>query len=475
MDLGAVIGSKSKVLAITVAAVIAVTAMVVAVHADPSDGPSNEELLMDALVYTYPMVLVEKTIETQSNTVLPNYDTGKAPINQFIHTQHLSNSEFKDFTMPNVDTIYSFLNYDVSDEPFVLIIPDPDRFMNTQILNAWIDVFKVYGDAGEEHTEIIICSKDCDTDFGSDAEVARSATDRGIVAIRTMVKDAADMVNVIAIQNEMDFIPWSHYDSETPYTPPEGKFDPARDFIPHDAVEAMSMQEYFDLANEMMLADHPYAADAKILRKLSRINVGPGMEFDEKIFGDDPGTIWEEMMKGLYDHTLPYGAKFTITDEIWRYRWDPIADFGTEYEYRAFIAYTGYVANPTSVALYVTTITDSFRDPISGSNSYKVHFEPGQFPPVKDNGFWSLTVYGSDYFLIDNAIDRYSVSDRMEPKLIENSDGSVDILLSSAQPEDVTNWLPIGGEGILLTIRIYIPDLDIIDSGWKCPTIIPAE
>ena len=473
MDMNALIGSKSKVLAIAVVAVVAVTAMAVAVQMT-SEEPTKEELLMDALVYTYPMVLVERTIETQSNTVLPNYDTGNAPINQFIHTQRLSNASFKDFTMPNVDTIYSYLNYDVSEQPFVLTIPDPDRFMNTQILNAWIDVYEVYGNAGKDCTEIVVCSMDSDIDFGA-MEVARSVTDRGIVAIRTMVYDESDMSNVTDIQGQMSFIPWDHYVSGETYTPPEGEYDPAKEFVPHDAVEGMGMQDYFDLANERMLINHPYDADKKILRKLSRINVGPGLEFDESIFGEDSGTIWEDTMGRLYDHTLSYGAKFTMMDRTWQYRWDPIADFGTEYEYRAFIAYTGYVANPTSVALYITTKLLAPEVPLSGSETYKIHFEPGQFPPVvlANGGFWSLTVYGDDFFLIDNAIDRYSVNDRMT--LTENEDGSVDVLLSRDQPGDITNWLPMDGDGILLTIRIYVPDLSVINNGWKCPTIQLAE
>jgi Uncharacterized conserved protein len=471
MDLSTILGGRNKVLTIAVVAVVAVTAMTVAVYVSPSDEPTGEELLMDALVYTYPMVLVEKTMETQSNTVTPNYDTGKAPINRFVHTQRLSNAEFKDFTMPNVDTIYSFLNYDVREEPFVLTIPDPERFMNTQLLNAWIDVYGVYGDAGKECTEIVICSMDCNIEFDDDLEVARSVTDRGIVAIRTMVFDESDMENVIDIQKQMDFIPWSYYISGESYTPPDGKFDPALEFIPHNAVEKMSMQDYFDLANERMLVNHPYNADAKILKRLLKIGVGPGLQFDESIFGEGSEELWNDTMKRLYYHTFPYAANFTIIDYTWQYRWDPIADFGTEYEYRAFVAYTGYVANPTSVALYVTTKMDSDFTPITGSSSYNIHFEAGRFPPVRDNGFWSITVYGPDYFLIDNAIDRYSVNDRMD--LRENEDGSVDILLSSTQPDDITNWLPINGDGILLTIRLYIPDLDAIDSGWKCPVIIP--
>ena len=461
---------RKKILGVAVAFVLTMT---VAIYVMENENePTNEELLMDALVFTYPMALVEKTMQTQSNTVLPDPDNGRAPINQFIHTQHLADASFRDFSMPNVDTIYSYLNFDVSEEPYVLTLPDPDRFFNTQILNAWIDVIAVYGDAGKDCNTIVICSRNCNIDFPEGMEIVRSDTDRGILGSRTYIQDKDDMSNVIDIQNDMRFIPWTCYVSGEPYTPPNGEYDPDDDFIPRDEVWKMGLQEYFDFVNRKMLIDHPYPADSDILKRLAKINVGPGLEFDEYVLGPQADVMWQNVKAGMYQHTLEASEQFTIRDAIWQYHWDPIAHFGTEYEYRALIAYTGYVANPISVALYITTKTDSYGNPIDDSCSYNVHFEAGQFPPDLDRGFWSLTVYGADYFLIDNEIDRYSVNDRMT--FTPNEDGSVDIFLSFDRPGNISNWLPIDGDDILLTIRIYIPDLNAIDNGWKCPMILPV-
>ena len=473
MSSNSVSTQKNKLLAVAVVGMIALSAIAIYVVVNDDDEPTMEELLMDALVFTYPMVLVEKTIDTQTNTVLPNYDDGKAPINQFVHTRHLSNADLKDFTMPNVDTIYSFLNFDVSEEPYVLTIPEPDRFFNTQILNAWIDVIAVYGNAGDDCTKIVICSRDSDIEFPDDVIVVRSDTDRGIVASRIFIQNEDDMKNVINIQNDMGFIPWSYYVSGEKYVAPNGDFNEHNEFIPHSEVRKMGLQEYFDFANERMSANHPYDVDADMLNRLAKINVGPGLNFDTSVLGEHPGVMWQKVMGNLYDHILDVSAKFTRTDAVWQYHWDPISNFGTEYEYRAFVAYTGYVANPTSVALYITTKVDSQNDPLSGSKTYVVRFEKDQFPPNMSDGFWSLTVYDSNYFLIDNEIDRYSVNDRM--KFIERKDGSVDIILSDYRPDDTTNWLPISGEGLLLTIRIYVPDLDRIDGDWKCPMILPID
>jgi len=458
----------SKLLTISIVFVLVLTAVVIA------DGrETKDEMLMDALVYTYPMVLVEKTIETQSNTVDPDYDLGKAPINQFIHTQKLADADFKAFTMPNVDTIYSVLNYDISNEPYILVIPDTDRFFNVQILNAWIDVIAVFGDAGKDVNKIVLCNRDCREEFPDDVVVVRSDTDRGVLGARTFIDGKDDLQNVIDIQNKMLFQSWAEYKNGIPFTPSEGTFDEDSEFVPHNKVAGMGLQEYFDFANERMLSNHPYEADLVMLRKLAKINVGPGLEFDATIFGEDFEKKWQETMVNLYSHTLAASKQFTVTDGVWSYHGYPIADFGTEYEYRAFVAYTGYVANPVSVALYITTKMDSYGNAISSSKTYNIHFEENEFPPYLGRGFWSLTVYGADFFLIDNEIDRYSVNNRMV--FVTNPDNSVDIILSETKPDDISNWLPISGEGILLTIRIYVPNMTAIDSDWKCPTIYPVE
>jgi|GEM_PF-229951 len=431
-----------------------------------------EEILLDALIYTYPMILFERTKETQSNTILPT--ESKAPINQFIHTQHLSNSDFKDFTMPNVDTIYSVLNYDVMDEPFVLFLPDPDRFYNLQVLSAWIDVIYVMGSGGEDLVPTAVCGPGFDVStLPEGLNHVISPTNSGLIGSRTMIDGDLDLQNVIDIQNEMRFVPLSYYHSKEDYVPPQGEYDPSLEFVPRDEVERMTIQEYFNLANEKMLTNRPNPGDEDMLKKLAKINVGPGLEFDSSIFGKYPARAWNVAVKALPQLTLEDSQRFFINDGIWNYQGDPIGDFGTEYKYRAFIAYYGYVANPTSVAIYINATEYSDGMDLTGSNSYIIHLETGQFPPYieSDRGFWSITAYNGSQFLIENEIDRYSINNRMHLK--ENPDGSVDILVSNERPDDITNWLPVTGDGekFMLTLRIYIPDKDAIDAGWECPQV----
>lgn len=112
---------------------------------------------------------------------------------------------------------------------------------------------------------------------------------------------------------------------------------------------------------------------------------------------------------------------------------EQIAEFGTEYKFRALIAINGIAANPAAVAIYPKAYQDSDGETLSGSNAYTIHFDKDALPPTEPNGFWSITAYGSDNLLIDNPLNRYCINDRSG--FVLNEDGSLNILVQSSQPE----------------------------------------
>ena len=107
---------------------------------------------------------------------------------------------------------------------------------------------------------------------------------------------------------------------------------------------------------------------------------------------------------------------------------------------------------------------------LSGRNRYVMHIDAGKMPPFKEKGFWSITAYNDDDFLIDNPIDRYSVSNRTPFE--KNEDGSVDIYIQRDEPEGhISNWLPVSDEGFHLFLRIYRPEDPVLDGTWAAPSI----
>ena len=101
-----------------------------------------------------------------------------------------------------------------------------------------------------------------------------------------------------------------------------------------------------------------------------------------------------------------------------------------------------------------------------------MRFAKGQLPPVR--GFWSLTMYDSNYFFVANPINRYSISARQNLK--SNPDGSVDLYIQKDSPgaDKESNWLPAPSGKFVLMLRLYWPnekDPSIINGSWEIPPV----
>ena len=204
----------------------------------------------------------------------------------------------------------------------------------------------------------------------------------------------------------------------------------------------------------------------EMLEKIAAVNIGPGMEFDTSVLTGDVAENWKTMLTEIQLKLIKEGQKFSKKLGQWDYFGEPIGDFNTEYAYRALVALAGLGANTVEVALYPKIEQDADGNTLTGEKSYILHFE--SYPQVLEEGFWSVTAYGDDDFLIDNPIDRYCINDRSG--LQANDDGSVDVILSEDAPKDTTNWLPVGAGGFHLFMRIYTPDMDALET-WMAPTI----
>lgn len=111
----------------TAAAVVcAATLLPVEKAAAAQQTMAAQELLEQAYLYAFPLVLMDATRKVSTNTETPN-DT-RAPINQFIHAKKLADAASRAVVTPNVDTIYTQAFLDVSAEPMLYGVPQTDRF-----------------------------------------------------------------------------------------------------------------------------------------------------------------------------------------------------------------------------------------------------------------------------------------------------------------------------------------------------------
>ncbi|EDM80380.1 hypothetical protein PPSIR1_11410 [Plesiocystis pacifica SIR-1] len=427
-----------------------------------------------AYVYGFPLVLNERT--RQVFTAVPEPSPDGAPMNQLSHAVGLPDASFRTVVRPNRDTVYSSAYLDLSAEPLVLSVPDVegDRFTLFAMLDAWTNAFAAPGTRTNDNqaTTYAIVGPDYDGPIPDELTPIRAPTDLVWMIGRIEVFSELDMANVADIQAEIDLRPLSAYGGG--YTPAPGVPDDAidRETPPLEQVLSMSAREFFGELAELLAAQRPSVDDAPLLEELRAIGIEPG-GFDYDAL---PPHIREGLAEGLptgqniidlakADVGLP-GSPWSPSADV------PLGDYGTEYLTRAVVAQIGLGANRREDAVYF----NASRGPLGGQldaskREYSIHFEPGELPPV--GAFWSISMYDSEGYFVDNPIDRYVVGSHEALEL--GPDGSLDIRIQATAPLDAaaSNWLPAPEGPFELTLRAYWPSEAIIDGSWTPPTVLP--
>lgn len=126
--------------------------------------------------------------------------------------------------------------------------------------------------------------------------------------------------------------------------------------------------------------------------------------------------------------------------------------FGSFYTACFSTAVRGYLALTSEQVIY--PVTSDFNI----TSDQAVLFQFSRKPEIKKGGFWSLTLYNGDQYLIRNDLDRYVIGDRdtltfPDGTLLseESKDGPFEVL---CQANDVpppsnwtSNWLPTSSGG----------------------------
>jgi hypothetical protein len=433
---------------------------------------------VDAWLYGYPLLSIAITGQQSTNVTAPQ--DFQAPPNQFASLREFPDASFTAVVAPNVDTLYSSAFLDLAAEPIVFQWPDMgDRYFLFPILDGWSDVVMSPGSrtTGEGAGTLVIAGPDwvgttpAGIDLPADTIGLRVPTNLAWVIGRIYCSGTTeDYAAVHAIQDQLRLVPLSAWGSD--YTPPAGTVDAAVDMTtaPVEQVNTMAAADYFGQLADLIGANPPSPADAPILSSMAALGIEPGKPFDFNALDPAVQQALEAAPKaGLAK--LPEGA---ATAGKMENGWLVLlhgGDYGTDYLLRAYVALLGLGANLPEDALYPDSHTDSAGQPLDGTSNYVVHFDSD--PPVK--GFWSLTAYTAERFLVPNALNRFAL--RGNDPLVKNADGSFDLYLQAKSPgaDKEANWLPVPAAAFSMTMRAYWPEEAIIDGTWKMPTITKAS
>jgi hypothetical protein len=135
--------------------------------------------------------------------------------------------------------------------------------------------------------------------------------------------------------------------------------------------------------------------------------------------------------KQLLDENFKSGWSTTVVNG-WRYPSPHEGRAGDDFLLRAvWQSLAGIVANDPKESVYLLCQADGDEEDLTGANDYELHFAAGQEPPV--DAFWSLTMYSTNYNLVPNPIDRFSLGDRSKG-LKRDSDGALSIYIQHETP-----------------------------------------
>ncbi|MDR1876200.1 MAG: DUF1254 domain-containing protein [Flavobacteriaceae bacterium] len=437
-------------------------------------GLSKDEIISitrEAYLFASPLIYTDVT---RINSTFPD--------NYLQHLTKFPDHTFKNVVAPNNDTNYSLAFLELGEEPVVVEIPDTKgRYYVFPLQDAWTNNFVLLGKrtTGTTEQKYIITGPYWKGKIPAGLTQIKSPTNLVWIIGRIQVNSPEDQEkNVTPLQHRFVLSPlskWQKKDTSAPVSKKQyGNYLPANvkgvKASVVEIVKNLSIENYFNYFNELLVDNPPAPADSLIIRKIAQVGIGAGKRFSLKDFDAETQKELSRLISDIYREldVLPNGTNLFGNNTSG----DPEARKGfykTDYNLRALVAYRGLGALPPEEAEYYSYYKDKDGNPLIGKNNYRIHFEKDQLPPAQ--AFWSYTVYNKDRYLVENPIRRYAIGDRNPLKY--NADGSLDIYLGKTTPgkDKESNWLPTNSDEFNITTRIYIPTEAFLkdNSVWKDP------
>ncbi len=362
--------------------------------------PAKEDVYrigLQAYIYGYPLVLVEKTRQGFIQ---------RFPMNHFNHAVAFPPPTARQVVRPNIDTLYSSAWVDLSHEPIILSVPDTGgRYYLVQIMDAWTETIAVPGKrtTGTRAGQFVIIGPNWKGTLPSNMKVIKSPTNLVWIIGRIQTNTSADYSNVHALQKDFNLVPLSHLDRAGSTASSSG-IPPARMVSnsqrPPEQVAGMDAVTFFKTFAALLKDNPPHPEDAPFMAELKTIGIVPGEPFDSAKLGAEALQELARAVRDARKKLLGQLRTPAIVRKGWSFNLN-IGHYGTDYLTRARTALGGLGALPPEEAIYIGTAMDNSGNPLSGSNRYVLHFDKKGLPPVK--AFWSATLYNREGFFVSQS------------------------------------------------------------------------
>ena len=433
----------------------------------------------DATIFFYPTLEHYKTMYAQSVAAGLRFT---APFNTILNAKRLSTPSSRLVVSPNVDTLYSTAWLDLRAEPLILHVPKvtnqdghTPRYYSMQLVDAYTYNFAIVGSrtTGNSPNRFMIAGPNWKGFIPRGMQLLRSKTEYVFLLGRTRVYDESDAVWVT--QNIQPFYTLSGFYSRkrSPQPPNLPAFLPLNnnDTDPLDGrtLNIFKLPESFTFINFLLGYMDMYIGDRAKFQLFSEIGIGPNKSFSP-ILGNR--TLYNAILLGVRAAYRLVIQSSTDTSNVVSNGWviqvnpPPFGNYsamGGRDLIRARAAYIGLFGQDPAEAYYPLAKIDVDGNPLDCSNGvqYTLTF-PANEPQINitQPGFWSVTMYGSDGFLVSNVINRYKIGSNTPDLYYNPTDGSLTIYIQYAEPEnemEQRNWLPAPDGEFRLIARLYIP------------------
>ncbi len=459
---------------VSVLLVLLVVALVPVAPAAAGTPDRTEATAIAREAYDYGLPLLEfLRVRKENTSVKAPDDETNAPVNQFGHAGGFPGPENRTVVAPNVDTLYSISHLDLDREPIVLAHPSMGkRFFGFEFLDPYTNVVGYVGSrttGSKARRTAIVWTGAPKAKIPRGVKVLRVPYRRIWVIGRTLVSGERDLAAAKKLMRQYSLVPLSKLD-DPPRRSTRRPGKPRKPTLPAGVA-------YFDALATAMKQNPPPKRDKAILAKLARIGIEPGRGPTEAGVSDD---IRAALLDGytaakadVETRSRTRALQGALAQGGW-YTPDPdIGDYGTDYAFRAEIAFAGLGANTPDEATYPIALADSEGRLLDSGQRYTVKFPANDQPPAR--AFWSLTMYDITGYLVPNEPEIYAIGDT-HPPLVTRPDGSVVVAVQRDRPSDPTvNWLPTPATGLFrLNLRLYWPRPAALNGTWRPPPVIRA-
>jgi hypothetical protein len=492
-----------------------------------TDGAPSDETVAKAYDYLDLMHGVEAFVNAYQGASVASIFKGSAeagiPNNTVLIFSELMDAKSL-FLTANADTIYFFVNLDVTDGPIIVETPPLALGVVDDMWFNWITDFGLPGpDRGEGGKYLFVPPGYTGELPGSGYFVQQMRTTRATMLGRSFLENNDPKPVVAQIKETLKIYPylpggygtsigaalqgeatlartpdhkldWAFLEPQEPATFIEGTGKMMSTIPPNDF-------SYFELINDLVQKEPVGALDPEIMGSLAAIGIVKGEPFQpdarmRQILTDAaaigtaaartldwrprpaegffyyPSSAWmEPLFVGGYNFETPppeVSADGVITV-------NPPTGYRTLNGRTSFFFTATYITPAMSMRLtdigsqYLAAFFDSNGEYFDGTKTYKVTL-PANIPAGK---FWSFTVYDNQTRSMLDTPQRYPRAGSQSyptPAAEPNADGSTTVYFAPEQPDGVKpgNWIQtVPGKGWSTLLRLYSPLEPFFTKDWR--------